>query len=71
MKIKPKLIASLKIWIAIYPLLTFFLYMFKDQLSEMPIYVRTFFVTITLVPIIVFIGIPFIDAVLSILTKRK
>ena len=61
MKTKMKLIACLKIWLAIYPSITFFLYMFGQTLSVLPLYQRTFILTLTLVPWIVFVGVPFVD----------
>ena len=42
MKTKAKLIASLKIWVIIYPSITLFLYFFGEALSVFPLYVRTF-----------------------------
>lgn len=64
MKTKMKLIASLKIWAVIYPSITLFLGVFGEALSVLPLYQRTFLLTITLVPWIVFIGVPFVDAIL-------
>jgi len=64
MKTKAKLIASLKIWVVIYPALTFFLYAFSGPLSVMPLYLRTFWMTISLVPLIVFVGVPFVDLII-------
>ncbi len=61
MKSKFKLIASVKIWVVIYPALTLFLYSFGELLSGMPLYVRTLLMTVTLVPLIVFAGVPFVD----------
>jgi len=61
MKTKMKLIASLKIWLAIYPSITLFYLLFGRALSEMPVYVRTLILTITLVPWLVFIGVPLVD----------
>lgn len=69
MKSKLKLIASLKIWVVIYPALTLFLYLFKEPLSVMPLYTRTFLMTITLVPLIVFIGVPFVDSILNYFSR--
>jgi len=63
MKTKAKLIASLKIWIIIYPSITLFLYFFGEALSVFPLYVRTFVLTLTLVPWIVFVGVPLIDLI--------
>ncbi len=69
MKSKLKLIASLKIWVVIYPALTLFLYLFKEPLSIMPIYLRTLLMTISLVPLIVFVGVPFVDSVIRLFTR--
>lgn len=66
MKLKMKLIASLKIWVVIYPSITFFLYLFGEPLSVLPQYVRTCILTLTLVPWIVFVGVPFVDSVLKL-----
>lgn len=71
MKTKMKLIASLKIWAVIYPSITLFLYVFGDVLSPLPLYQRTFLLTISLVPWIVFIGVPFVDAVIRLVTPAK
>ncbi|MCU0358519.1 MAG: hypothetical protein MUE95_13160 [Cyclobacteriaceae bacterium] len=64
MKTKMKLVASLKIWAVIYPSITLFLALFGEDLSVLPLYQRTFLLTITLVPWIVFVGVPFVDAIL-------
>jgi antibiotic biosynthesis monooxygenase (ABM) superfamily enzyme len=69
MKSKLKLIASLKIWVVIYPALTLFLYLFKEPLSVMPIYVRTLLMTISLLPLIVFVGVPFVDSILNYFSR--
>ena len=60
---KAKLIASLKIWVIIYPSITLFLYFFGEALSVFPLYVRTLVLTLALVPWIVFVGIPFVDSI--------
>lgn len=65
MKTKMKLIASLKIWVVIYPSITLFLYLFGELLSVLPLYLRTCILTLSLVPFIVFIGVPFLDSVIS------
>lgn len=69
MKSKLKLIASLKIWVVIYPALTLFLYLFKEPLSIMPIYLRTLLMTLSLVPLIVFVGVPFVDSIVRLFTR--
>lgn len=71
MKSKLKLIASIKIWVVIYPALTLFLYLFKEPLAVMPIYVRTFLMTVSLVPLIVFAGVPFVDVVINYFTRTR
>ncbi len=71
MKTKVKLIASLKIWVVIYPALTFFLYAFSEPLSVMPLYLRTLSMTLALVPLIVFVGVPFVDFIIRSLISKK
>jgi antibiotic biosynthesis monooxygenase (ABM) superfamily enzyme len=65
MKTKMKLIASLKIWAVIYPSITLFLHFLGEPLSILPLYQRTFLLTITLVPWMVFVGVPFVDLILQ------
>lgn len=64
MKTKMKLMASLKIWLVIYPSITLFLFLFGKTLNALALYQRTFILTIALVPWIVFIGVPFVDFIL-------
>ena len=64
MNAKMKLIASLKIWVVIYPSITLFLYLFGESLSAMPLYQRTFLLTISLVPWMMFVGVPVVDAII-------
>jgi antibiotic biosynthesis monooxygenase (ABM) superfamily enzyme len=64
MKTKMKLIASLKIWAVIYPSITLFLWLFGEAMSGLPLYQRTFLLTISLVPWIVFAGVPLVDFVI-------
>lgn len=71
MKTKMRLIASLKIWAVIYPSITLFLFAFGEALSGLPLYQRTFLLTITLVPWIVFVGVPFVDAILKMLSPEE
>lgn len=71
MKTKMKLIASLKIWVVIYPSITLFFYLFGKSLAVLPLYQRTFLLTISLVPWIVFAGMPFIDALIRQLSKKR
>ncbi len=68
MKFKAKLIASLKIWVVIYPSITLFLYLFGEALATMPLYQRTLLLTVSLVPWIVFVGVPLLDSILSLVS---
>jgi len=65
MKSKMKLITSLKIWIAIYPSITLFYFLFGEALSIFPLYERTLILTLILVPWIVFICFPFVDWIIK------
>lgn len=64
MKTKARLVASLKIWTVIYPSITLFLYLFGKVLSPLPLYQRTFLLTLCLVPWVVFVGVPFVDKII-------
>jgi antibiotic biosynthesis monooxygenase (ABM) superfamily enzyme len=71
MKSKAKLIASLKIWVVIYPSITLFLYLFGQPLSLLPLYQRTLLLTVALVPWIVFIGVPFVNFITGLISLKK
>ena len=60
-----KLITSLKIWAVIYPSITLFLYLFGEALSSLPLYQRTLLLTLSLVPWIVFVGLPFLNLIVG------
>lgn len=64
MKAKARLLMSLKIWVVIYPSITLFLFLFGQQLSALPLYQRTFVLTVSLVPWMMFIGVPFLDFII-------
>ena len=64
MKTKARLLMSLKIWLVIYPSITLFLFLFGQQLSDLPLYQRTFVLTLSLVPWMMFVGMPIIDLLL-------
>jgi antibiotic biosynthesis monooxygenase (ABM) superfamily enzyme len=66
-----KLIATLKIWIVIYPSITLFLYLFAKPLSVLPLYQRTLLLTLPLVPWIVFIGVPFADFIIRLISPEN
>lgn len=60
---------ALKIWMVIYPSITLFLFLFGQPLTALPLYQRTFILTISLVPWMMFIGLPFIDLLLRQLKR--
>lgn len=70
MKTRMKLIASLKIWVVIYPSITLFYYLFGQQLSALPLYQRTFLLTISLVPWMMFVGVPFVEFIISQFSRK-
>lgn len=71
MKTKMKLIAALKVWVVIYPSITLFYYLFGQHLATMPLYQRTFLLTISLVPWMIFVGVPFVDAVVKKINSNR
>lgn len=71
MKTKGRLIASLKIWLVIYPSITLFLLLFGELLSGLALYQRTFILTISLVPWMMFVGVPFLDFALRRIAGKK
>lgn len=70
MKTKAKLIMSLKIWMVIYPSITLFLFLFGQPLAALPLYQRTFILTISLVPWMMYVGVPALDFLLNRLIKK-
>ena len=70
MKTKNRLKASLRIWVVIYPSITLLLYLFGEPLSLLPLYQRTFVLTIVLVPWIVFIGTPIAEFVSGVIFNK-
>jgi antibiotic biosynthesis monooxygenase (ABM) superfamily enzyme len=71
MKAKAKLLMSLKIWMVIYPSITLFLFLFGELISGLPLYQRTFILTISLVPWMMFIGVPFIEFLMQQFSKKS
>lgn len=70
MKIKMKLMMAIKIWLAIYPSITIFLYLLSKASLELPLYLKTLFLTVILVPWVVFIGVPFVDFIMRQFSLR-
>jgi antibiotic biosynthesis monooxygenase (ABM) superfamily enzyme len=70
MKAKSRLLIALKIWMVIYPSITLFLFLFGQQLSALPLYQRTFILTISLVPWMMFVGVPALDFLIKQLSRK-
>jgi antibiotic biosynthesis monooxygenase (ABM) superfamily enzyme len=71
MKAKARLLMSLKIWMVIYPSITLFLFLFGKQLAALPLYQRTFILIISLVPWMMFIGVPALDLLIKQLSGKS
>ncbi|MBW1296029.1 hypothetical protein [Aquimarina litoralis] len=54
-----KIKSTFIVWIAIYPAITLISILFGEYLNQLPIPVRTFVLTIILVPLMVYFLIPF------------
>jgi len=67
MTTKIELITALKIWLVIYPSITFFLHVFGQPLAVYPLYLRTLLLTLVLVPWIVFAGLPLVNMIWSLI----
>lgn len=70
MKTKMKLIAALKIWVVIYPSITLLLYLLGKSSLILPLYLKTLLLTLTLVPWIIFAGVPFVDFIIRQFSKK-
>ena len=71
MKSKFKLIAALKTWLVIYPSITLFLFLFGKGLSPLPLYQRTFILTIVLIPWMMFVGMPVVNFIVNLFSLKK
>lgn len=71
MNAKTRLFASLKIWLVIYPSITLFLFLFGERLSALPLYQRTFILTVSLVPWMMFAGLPLLELLLQRLFGKE
>ncbi|WP_207788173.1 hypothetical protein [Flavobacterium lotistagni] len=56
---------ALKIWLAIYPSITLFLYFFGAIMGALPLPVKTLIITLFLVPWVVFVGLPLVDYLMN------
>lgn len=53
------------IWLAIFPLITITFYLFGDLLLLLPLVLRTFILTIVIVPVVFYIIVPLYTRLLS------
>ena len=63
--------ATFKIWVVIYPSITLFLYLFGEPLSALPLYQRTFLLTVSLVPWVTFAGMPIVDVIMNRIQNKN
>lgn len=52
---------AILVWLAIYPLITVLFYLLGNAISEFPVPVRTFILTVIAVPTMVYIILPFYE----------
>jgi len=71
MKTKMKLIAALKTWVVVYPSITLLLYLLGESPLVLPLYLKTLLLSFTLVPWIIFAGIPFIDFIIRRVSTKE
>lgn len=63
--VKAKLRLAFKIWLAIFPSITLFLFLFGAALSAFPLPIRTLLLTLVLVPWVVFVALPAVEFLLG------
>jgi antibiotic biosynthesis monooxygenase (ABM) superfamily enzyme len=68
--IKAKMKLALKIWVALYPSITLFLYLFGKALTVFSLPVKSLIITLVLVPWIVFAAVPMVDFLLNLFYKN-
>ncbi len=56
---------TLIVWVSIYPAITLILLLFGDLLNQLPILLRTLVLTLILVPLMVYVLVPFWTRILS------
>jgi antibiotic biosynthesis monooxygenase (ABM) superfamily enzyme len=65
MKQAPKWKFAIMVWIAIYPTITLVQFLIGDSLVHLPIPLRSLFLTLILVPLMVFVLLPFLRKILD------
>lgn len=63
-------LTTLLSWMMVYPMVTLILWMGEATLSDFPLYGRTFFLTVFLVPVMNYVGMPLILQLYSRLSQR-
>jgi len=71
MKTKMKLIAALKTWVVVYPSITLLIYLLGKSPLVLPLYLKTLLLSFTLVPWIIFAGIPFVDFIIRRVSTKE
>jgi antibiotic biosynthesis monooxygenase (ABM) superfamily enzyme len=71
MTTKAKIIQAIKVWIVIYPSITFFNILFGSYLSNLPLYMKTLTLTLVLVPWMVFVGLPLVNKIQQKISKNE
>ncbi len=61
MKHPPRWKSAILIWLAIYPSITLFLFLFGERLMALPLPLRTMAITLVLVPLMVFVLLPMLQ----------
>lgn len=71
MNTKSKIIQAVKVWVVIYPSITLFTILFGSYLAGLPLFIKTLVLTLTLVPWLVFAGLPIVNWVLQKISPGK
>lgn len=71
MKTKEKIIQAFKVWIVIYPSITLFNMVFGAFLNSLSVYMKTFTLTVVLVPWMIFVGLPFVNKLQQKISKNE
>lgn len=66
-----KLKKTIIVWVSIYPPLTIILAVFTEYLDALPLYLKTFILTIFLVPLMIYILIPFWTRVFDMIRAKS
>lgn len=70
-QIMKKIKQTFIVWISIYPAITTILFFFGEELNKFPLLSRTFLLTTFLVPLMIFILVPFWTKVIDHFLERE